>query len=265
MTTKISDTAPLTGRLALFLADYVKWLRGCGATCTRTEKNVSRIAAAYNCRADLTLLPRHATIVVSGSDQCHADAASTVVVALKRCAINFDLNSRLSALSWKISDDRPSLASARHQFDHIVSRRYPVEWTTLLLVSLANASFCRLFGGDAVAMAVVFISTLVGFSLKVMLLRRKIDQRLVFFICAMLSSVLAAGAVLFSLGSTPAVALATSVLYLIPGVPYINSASDMIARHYLCAFAEFIDALILTACLSLGLCAGLMILNLKLI
>lgn len=250
-----------TETVAHFLADYVKWLWGCGATCTRIEKNVDRIAHHFGYDIDLTLLPRHATIVLTGREGPHECVALTT--SLRPCAINFDLNSRLSALSWNVVDNQLSIDSARHQFDHIISRRYSVEWTTLLLVSLANASFCRLFGGDAAAMAVVFLSTMAGFILKTVLTGRKLDQRVVFFLCAMLSSTLSASALVFSLGDTPGIALATSVLYLIPGVPYINSASDMIARHYLCAFYRFMDALILTGCLSLGLCAGLMIMNLK--
>ena len=57
--------------------------------------------------------------------------------------------------------------------------------------------------------------------------------------------------------------MATSVLYLIPGVPYINSASDLIDGHYLCSFSRFVDACVLTACLSIGLCAAIAIFGLK--
>lgn len=53
------------------------------------------------------------------------------------------------------------------------------------------------------------------------------------------------------------------MLYLIPGVPYINSVSDLLACHYLCAFSRFVDALVLTACLSVGLCAGMYLLGLR--
>lgn len=260
MTSKICEPA---SDLTIFLADYVKWLWGCGATCTRIEKNVNRIASAYGFSADLTILPRHATVVVRQSGL--VKPIGSLTTPLHPCAINFDLNSRLSSLSWRIADNNPSLAEAVEMFHKTICHRYSTGWTTVALVSLANASFCRLFGGDAVAMAVVFLATVAGFSLKTVLVGMKLDMRLVMFLCAILSSTLCAGAIFLNMGSTPGVALATSVLYLIPGVPYINAASDMIARHYLCAFYRFTDALILTACLSLGLCVGLGIMNLSLI
>ncbi len=68
---------------------------------------------------------------------------------------------------------------------------------------------------------------------------------------------------MFGWGTTPEIALGTSVLYLIPGVPYINAISDIIGRHYLCALSRFMDACVLTCCLSAGLCIGMFILGLN--
>ncbi len=137
------------------------------------------------------------------------------------------------------------------------------KYLVLLLASLANAAFCRLFTGDWAAVGVVFLSTLVGFYIKQVLTEHKFDVRLTFIICAFISSVLASTATLFSFGHTPNIAVATSVLYLVPGIPFINSFSDLLNRHYICAFGRFMDAVILTCCLSLGLCVGMLLMNLK--
>lgn len=89
------------------------------------------------------------------------------------------------------------------------------------------------------------------------------DIRLTFLCASFFSASVSAGGHIFNIGSTQELAIATSVLYLIPGVPYINSVSDMIYRHYLCAYSRFLDAAVLTACLSAGLCAGMLILGLR--
>ena len=130
-----------------------------------------------------------------------------------------------------------------------------------MLVALANASFCALFGGDATGMAVVFAATFCGYYIKLSLLSRKVDIRLVFIICAFVSSVLGATDMLYNIGSTPSVALGTSVLYLVPGIPFLNSFSDMLYQRYLCAFSRMLDAVVLTCCLSVGLCAGMWLMN----
>ncbi|WP_245832406.1 threonine/serine exporter family protein [Massilibacteroides vaginae] len=93
----------------------------------------------------------------------------------------------------------------------------------LILTSFANASFTRLFGGDSISMLIVFIATLVGYRIKQIMLENRMDIRLIFFCSAFFPSVIAASGHLFSLGETPQITLGTSVLYLIPGIPYINS------------------------------------------
>lgn len=245
-------------RLCLFLAEYASWLLGCGATCIRLETNVKRIAATYGFNAELTIMPRHIDITVSHDGN---DDVFTSMTAVRATAINFDTNTRLSSLSWKISDHKLSISDARRIFTSIVRPQPRNEWALITIVSVANAAFCRLFGGDLIAMSIVFIATFAGFLLKMLLMEKKIDMRLIVIFCAFVSSVLGATGILFSLGSTPNIALATSVLYLVPGIPFINSFNDMLYRHYICAFSRFVDALVLTCCLSIGLCAGMMMMN----
>ena len=112
-------------------------------------------------------------------------------------------------------------------------------------------------------MLIVFLTTLAGYRLKQIMLEDGRDIRLTFFCASLFSAALSAGGQIFGIGATPGIALATSVLYLIPGVPYINSVSDMLYRHYLCGFGRFMDAAVLTVCLSAGLCAGMLIVGLK--
>lgn len=76
----------------------------------------------------------------------------------------------------------------------------------MLLASLANASFCRLFNGDGISMLIVFIATLCGYLLKQIMLEDKADLRFVFFCCAFLSSVIGAAGYVFNLGNTPDIA-----------------------------------------------------------
>ena len=107
-------------------------------------------------------------------------------------------------------------------------------------------------------MLLVFLATVAGVCIRQALTERGTDIRVVFLCAAFFSSVIASGGYLFGWGHTPDIALGTSVLYLIPGIPYINSVSDLLEGHYICAFSRFVDAAVLTACLSAGLAAGLL-------
>lgn len=252
--------APTSREVGYFLADYVAWLMGCGATCIRIEKNVNRIARTYGKRVEITVMPRHIQMTVFDRD--HEFECLTLNFAVKGCPVSYSLNTRLSELSWKISDRNLPLSRARVIFDRIVTSGSPQNpWIVLLLVTLANMSFCRLFGGDFIACGVVGAATLAGYRLKTFLLSRKADVRVVFIICAFVSAVLGCTDLLFHFGQTPAIALGTSVLYLVPGIPLLNSFSDMLNRHYICAFSRFMDAAVLTCCLSIGLCMAMLVMN----
>ena len=241
-----------------FLAEYAAWLLGCGATCIRIEKNVNRMSKAFGMKSEISIMPSHIILTVWNDERTES---YTAMHRIHRCGISFHINTLLSKLSWEVADMKLDFSEAVRSFQEIIKTRPENKWLVLLLASLANASFCRLFGGDLVSMLIVFLATLAGYRLKQIMLEDKSDIRLVFFCCAFVSSVISAGGQIFGWGSTPDIALGTSVLYLIPGIPYINSVSDMLDGHYLCSFSRFIDAVVLTTCLSFGLCGGLLLMD----
>lgn len=258
--TIMSERCPSAGDVAHFLADYCSILLGSGATCIRLEKNARRIARAYGKTVEITTMPRHISLSVR-DDAASQSGAVTVIASVRALPVSYNVNTRLSELSWMIADGMTDFGSACAAMREIVASDTQNQWLVLFLVTLANASFCRLFGGDIASMAVVAAATAAGYCLKIELLRHHVDVRVVFIACSFVSAVLGATGLLFSIGTTPQVALATSVLYLVPGIPFLNSFSDMLYRHYICAFSRFADAVILTCCLSLGLCAAMMLMR----
>ena len=256
---KSNDSNVMRG-IASFLAEYAALLLGCGSTCIRIEKNTKRIAEAFEVNLDIFIMPAHVSVSVWSSDRKGAVMAQRKTAS---CGISFDLNTRLSQLSWEIADYNLDLPTAVAHFESIKATKPIGKWEVLILTSLANSAFCRLFGGDWFAMLIVLVSTLAGYRLKQIMLEDGCDIRLTFLCASFFSASISAGGHIFNIGTTPELAIGTSVLYLIPGVPYINSVGDMIYRHYLCVFSRFLDAAVLTACLSAGLCVGMLILGLR--
>lgn len=240
----------------LFLSEYAVQLFGSGCTCIRLEKNMKRIAASLGMNVEFSVLPRHIHITVS-----KGDSDFTSVIGIRDLPISFSRITDLSRLSWQMADGKIDFLTARSVLPRICNCACVNPWLLLLLVSLANASFCRLFSGDPMAMATVFIATFIGFLVKQILVRRHMDIRLTVLFCSFLSAMIAAAGSLFGIGGTPEIAVATSVLYLVPGIPFINSFCDLLDRHYLCAFGRAMNAVMLLCCLSLGLCAGMAVMH----
>ena len=133
----------------------------------------------------------------------------------------------------------------------------------MLLVGFANAAFCRLFQGDYISMLIVFIATLAGFMLRQILTKRHLNHLAIYILSSFTASIIGAAGFLFNLGTTPQVALATSVLFLIPGVPMLNSIMDIIVGHVLAGTSRFINALLLIIYISVGLSLTLIITNIS--
>ena len=242
---KHKESVSLANETSAFIAEYAAWMYGCGATCTRIKENVARIAEKWNINCHLLIMPGSVELMVFDPT---TEQSSVVIKRAPHTGISFYKNTYLSQLSWDIADGHVDLDEANKTLTEVSAAPFTNKWLVLLLTSLANLSFCRVFGGDLAAM-----------------LEDGMNVKFVFLICAFFSSVIAASGYIFGWGNKPEVALGTCVLYLIPGIPYINSISDLMAGEYLVAYSRFMDAMILTFCLSVGLAAGILLMNLELL
>ena len=245
-----------------FLCEYATTLLQCGATTVRIEKNVGRMAEAYGCRAEVSVYPKHVEVV----EYSPATGGRNIFIkTICHGGINYATISELSKLSWKCADRWMTLDDVRKEYQRICKAERLSSWLVTLLASLANASFCRLFEGDVPSMCIVFVATLCGFYLKNALCAKyHFDIRASIIVAGCVSAILSCAGYVFGWGETPDVALATSVLYLVPGIPYLNSVSDLINDHYICATSRFIHAVTLTVCLSVGLYIGLLLMHVTL-
>jgi len=216
------------------------------------------MADTWGVSTQITILPKHVTLFIETTNS----RSMTFLCNIGHTNISFNRITQLSRISWEVVDNHINVTNARQIFDQIIDINSSAnKWWILFAVSCANGAFCRLFSGDMAAATVVCCATLGGYYFKQILLSCKIDIRLVFIICSFVSSILACADELFGFGKTPQIAIATSVLYLVPGIPFLNSFSDMLDRHYICFFSRFTDAIVLTCCLSIGLCAGMWVME----
>lgn len=242
-----------------FLLEYATSLMGVGVQTSRVVRNTTRIAESYGYDIDMTIFQK--SIVMTLTDKDDKLHPKTSVDRIKPLPLNFDMISTLSALSWFAYDYSPSLSNVKEKFHEIMSKPRMSRWLVLFLVACANASFCRLFSGDFQAMIVVFFATLAGFFIRQEMMNRHMNHLFVFVVSSLIASMIGGVAVRFDIGSTPEIALATSILYLIPGVPLINSVIDVIDGHVLTGFSRFINACLLIICIAIGLSITLLLLG----
>lgn len=243
-----------------FLRDYTTELYASGATTIRIEQNLIRIAETWGTKADFSILPTCLVLTLWNKDET---LSYDVVGKIPADRLNFNTITELSKLSWEIHEGNLDVDTARLSYNAIVHQKRLNPWLVLTLTSFANASFCALFGGDFQSMAIVFLATFNGFFLKQRLPETGLDYRAAILISACAAAIISCAGYVFGIGTTPEIALATSVLYLVPGIPFCNAVCDLIYGHYICSISRFCQAMIITICLSLGLCVSFFIMHLQ--
>ncbi|WP_321423759.1 threonine/serine exporter family protein [uncultured Bacteroides sp.] len=246
--------------LSKFLSDYSTSLMAVGVHTSRIVRNTARIAESFGFFVDMTIFQK--TIIMTLRDKDNTHSYSTVN-KIKPMALNFEINSRLSSLSWEAYDEHLTLDELRTKYQEIVSNPRMSKWMVLFLVSCANASFCRLFTGDWQAMGIVFVATLVGFFVRQKMMEKHLNHLFVFVVSSFVASMIGCTAVIYNIGTTPQIALGTSILYLVPGVPLINGIIDIIEGHVLAGVSRLINAALLIICLSIGLSLTLLLLGVQ--
>ncbi|HET9571540.1 MAG TPA: threonine/serine exporter family protein [Bacteroidales bacterium] len=242
------DSAKEIKEFTRFMADYATSLLASGVHTSRVLRNSDRIASSMGLQVHMTTFQKSIIMTVADADGLNVH---TEVLEIPGMPISFEYNSELSSLSWEAFDKHLSLEELRAKFEEIKSRPKMASWMLILLVGLANASFCRLFSGDLGAVIVVFVTTMLGFFLRLQMQKRGVNHFIVFTTAAFVTSLTASSAHLFD--ATAEIAVATSVLYLIPGVPLINGVIDILEGHTLTGVSRLIQAFLLVLCIAAGL------------
>lgn len=233
-----------------FIAGYSSHMMGCGVHTSRVVRCSKRIAAAYGYKVNISLTQKNLVLTIIG-DERNGELYNEVV-EIPTLPISFSHNAELSSLSWQVYDCGMSLEDLWREYDRIISEPRMDKMKVMALAALANASFCRLFGGDWISMGIVLLATMAGVYVRNRMQAAGISHYIVFIVSAFTASMCSTASLLFE-GVTSDIAIATSVLYLIPGVPLINGVIDIIEGYVITGFVRLVQAALLVISLAVGM------------
>lgn len=136
-------------------------------------------------------------------------------------------------------------------------------WLIIFMVGLACASFSKLQGGDLNAFFNTFIVASIAMFIRQELNRKRFVLIITFGLTAFFATILASIALFYNVSSTPNVVLASSVLLLVPGVPFVNSFLDAFKGYLNMGWGRWLQASLLTIASSMGIVLAMSILNIK--
>ncbi len=133
----------------------------------------------------------------------------------------------------------------------------------VLMIGLSCASFAHLSGGDAMICLITFVASSVAMYIRQSLSAYHFNPLIVFACTAFVASMISGLALKFNLGNDPHIALASSVLLLVPGFPLINSLADILKGHINMGLARWTIASVLTFGACMGIVMALSVLNIS--
>jgi uncharacterized membrane protein YjjP (DUF1212 family) len=244
------------------ILDIASLLMMSGANTNRVHLNINRFASVLNC--EVYSFISHKTIILTITDS-ETKEAYTRVKNIPPHRINFSTIASISKASWNAISEDWSIEQIQAELKRIKEqKRYP-RIVVLIAVSFAGMGFCNIFGGDYINMIVAFISTFAGVFIHQFTHTKRYNVYLSVFLASFIASTLASLGVVYNLGTDPQTALATSVLFLVPGVALINSFTDFLDGNFLIGLVRSTHGFMTVLAIALGLFSAMILFSIKFI
>ena len=247
------------GQTTDVLLEVGSMLMGAGANTGRIRVTINRIA--HSLGYNVELLITHRALMISVSD----DHGSVYTSKLKRTpphGVNFKILSGISRMSWRVQDEDWNLDQILYELHRLKKLPHYKRWQILVLVSLADAAFCRLFGGAWLDMLIAFVATFAGLYVRQEAMKKDFNPYVTILMASAVASLFSGAAIKFQIGTHPDLAFATSVLFLVPGVPLINSLTDLIDGNISTGIVRGTNGFMIAFSIALGLLIAMFIYNL---
>ncbi|MGB7340840.1 MAG: threonine/serine exporter family protein [Phototrophicaceae bacterium] len=221
-----------------------------GADSQRVEETIHRLGTSLGCDwLDIVIMPD--AIIASTVNN---EEFRTKVRRAPNQGVNMQLIAEISDISYRAASQELNRFTLRTELRRIdqMPRNYN-RWLVVFGVGLACAAFSRLFGGDWFVFATTLVASSTAMFARQELHKRHFNSFLIVVATAFVAGTIASSAALLDLSPEPTIAIAASVLLLVPGVPLVNAAEDLLNGHILNGIVRGILGLLLVLSIALGL------------
>lgn len=253
---EVTKNHPEIKELCTLLLRIGTLLMTSGANTERIRNTIQRISGSFQYKAELVINHRSILLSLENAD------GSQVYTSLKRTGqhgVNFRILSGISRMSWNVVDEEWSIQQINEEIDRLEALPHFPRMVVLLLVALAGASFCRLAGGKLPDMLFAFSATFIGLFVRQETSKLSFNSYLCVFFAAFAATLVAGLGYKLGIADPGNHGFVTSVLFLIPGVPLINSFSDLIDGNIQTGIIRGINGLIYSFAIALGLLTSILI------
>lgn len=222
------NTAPISDFTDLAL-DIATTLIASGAHSGRIVNNINRLALPW--KYDVQMNITFNGVLLTVKDSTGGQESITRYKAIPPHNVHLALLTEFSRMTWNVADGDLSFIEAQQKTKAIKEKKSYNYWSVAFAVGFSCACLCLLAGGNLLNGCVAYLASFVGSIVRYHVVRLKFNPMISFVIASFVTTMIAGMDGIFSIGSFPEATLATSVLYLVPGVPLINSVIDLIEGY----------------------------------
>lgn len=245
-------------KLGILLLRIGTMMQSNGASTGRIRITIDRIIKAYGYHANMLITYRTMTITILNSSY------EPVFNSIKRTVpmgVNFKIISGISRMSLLIDQQIWKLTEIEDELVRLSTLPHYPRLLVLVLVSAAGASFCFLSGGNYIAMGVTALATFVGLFVRQESTKMRFNPHICVFFAAFTATLIAGAFRKFFPELELVQAFATCVLFLIPGVPLINSVNDIVDGNILNGVIRAVVGFVISFMIALGMLCSILIYN----
>lgn len=257
---EILDEGPASAcRVADLLLDIGAVLLVSGAHCGRVNRNVERVAKQWGYHVDLFMSFTGLNVTIR-----NLEYPDQRIGRFRRCAlpgVHFGIVTEVSLLTWRVLEENLSIDEVERKVAEIKGMPHHPRWWILLGAGSACGCLCLLAGGDWVDGGIAFIAAICGLFARQEVVKRRFNPLISFIVASVITTLIAGCDAIYHIGQSPEKALATAVLYLVPGVPLINCVIDLIEGYIPTAIARGVFGGLILLCIAVGMSLAIMLLG----
>ncbi|PJF43576.1 MAG: hypothetical protein CUN55_08400 [Phototrophicales bacterium] len=263
-TVHTSSKPPMSRDELRDVVDLALWagqlLMNSGADSKRVEEVVHRIGTGLGCDW-MDILVSSNTIIASTVSNGEFRTKVRRVVGF---GVNMSVFAATNDLRYRVESGELDRFTLREELERLsnLSPQYS-RWVVVITVGLSCAAFSRLFHGDWPVFFMTFLASSIAMFVRQEMKHRYFNDFLIVIVTAFVATLIAGLTAVLQLSDEPSIALASSVLLLVPGVPLINSAEDLLQGHFIMGIARSILGGIIALCIALGLSLAIQLLGIN--
>lgn len=245
-------------RFADLILDIGTYLLASGAHCGRLNSNLKRLAKTWE--FEMNMNPTFNGLLVTVKDI--NDPLNTITCYKNSPAhsVHLAVLTEVSHLSWKTQEEHLTIDEVEEAFATIKSKPNYNDFVVAIAVGFSCAGLCLFSFGDYMNALVSFVAASIGYLSRILFSKKKFNPMICISIGAFVTTLISGLGRLYGIGAHPEAAMATAVLYLIPGVPLINCVIDLIEGYLSSAINRALFGGFILLCIAAGmtLCITLM-------